>query len=358
MIQRPLLDAVRRVVAECTPRDCRECNGSGLELAGSNDDVVPCSWCGGDGRNYSGQGAAVADVIETCVARGILPASVMDDPRRFACSECGCVVMDVLAQQETSTFPKSTMRDGAMYSVPSIAGVDAASFPSGTFVSEQSTGQFYLVADGSFMLVAATPCAECSGTTTSALPLTVDAFIAWASLGFGQPRVYRRCDCVTTAKCPQCRGTRQRPVYGWPKPTIDGPCDVCAPDGVYVVGMRCDCADCDGTGSVCVPVGIDTAEALAREVVGALREYGHRGSVERVVWRMNTLSIADSTIVWQNGGVAFGEDGNILSIGGERVPLAPWLAFPSAAAALVRMGLRFGPIDNESVTILYPPVAP
>lgn len=333
MIQRPLLDAVRRVVAECTPRDCRECDGTGEELAGSNDDVVPCSWCGGSGRNYSGQGATVADVIETCVARGILPPSVMDDPRRFACSECGRVVADgpvpVVEAGPSSAAGSSTAL--LMFSGP-IANFDAVGMVDGTLVFDPITNDVHVAMRGEFVRMAAA-CDACSNATSSALPLTMDAFLAWASLGFGQPPTKTRCPCGSAT---------------------DGG-DLCG-------GYGCDaCLGCGGeVGWVHTPVGVDTAEALAREVVGALREYGHRGSVERVVWRMVSPDPSGSDIAWENGDFRFGENGSMFDCGITKERFSPTLRItpPSAAAALVRMGLRFGPITGDVVTIHVPMVSP
>lgn len=111
-------------------------------------------------------------------------------------------------------------------------------------------------------------------------------------------------------------------------------------------------------------------EVLAREVVGALREYGHPGGDVRVVWRVvaleppgahdlisPTLRALDRTEAWSGH----------VEHAGRRVPWHLWGDGVSgtgiaseggrcihAARELVAMGLRLGRITADAVTLVCP----
>lgn len=120
------------------------------------------------------------------------------------------------------------------------------------------------------------------------------------------------------------------------------------------------------TADLCAVLAIDwrRAEVLAREVVRALREYGHPGGDVRVVWRVveleplgphdlisPTLRALDREWVWRNDE----GDRTTFWLWGDGAMSGRTERLPPARE-LVAMGLRLGRITNDAVTIVCPRV--
>ena len=93
-----------------------------------------------------------------------------------------------------------------------------------------------------------------------------------------------------------------------------------------------------------------TAEHLAREVVGALREYGHRGDPRamRVVWQVARPLDAKPRTVWRNGETCMTPEG---CVGIVAAAITPASQLP-AARSLVAMGLHLGAVTDDAVTLV------
>jgi len=104
-----------------------------------------------------------------------------------------------------------------------------------------------------------------------------------------------------------------------------------------------------------------TAEHLAREVVGALREYGHRGDPRamRVVWQVARPLDAKPRTVWRNGETCMTPEGCVGIVAAAITPasqlpaaaITPASQLP-AARSLVAMGLHLGTVADDAVTLV------
>ena len=93
-----------------------------------------------------------------------------------------------------------------------------------------------------------------------------------------------------------------------------------------------------------------TAEHLAREVAGVLREHGYSNDPRklRVVWQVVLPGTHKPRTVWRNGETCMTPEGHVGIVG---YTITPASQLP-AARALVTMGLHLGTITDDAVTLV------
>ena len=93
-----------------------------------------------------------------------------------------------------------------------------------------------------------------------------------------------------------------------------------------------------------------TAEHLAREVVGALREHGYSSDPckVRVVWQVVLPGTHKPRTVWRSGETCMTPEGCVGIVG---AAITPASQLP-AARSLVAMGLHLGTVADDAVTLV------
>lgn len=93
-----------------------------------------------------------------------------------------------------------------------------------------------------------------------------------------------------------------------------------------------------------------TAEHLAREVAGVLREHGYSNDPRklRVVWQVVLPGTHKPRTVWRNGETCMTPEGHVGIVG---YTITPASQLP-AARALVTMGLHLGTVADDAVTLV------
>lgn len=122
-------------------------------------------------------GTDVAELMERAAASGLLPLDALDHPRRFVCAAC---------ELPTISLGQIVALDSENYAVPATRSTDsrmlvgfANGFPGRGTVA---VGPTFRTSDTNEL--ATRPCPVCNNTRLLQYPPSVEAFIAWAALGF------------------------------------------------------------------------------------------------------------------------------------------------------------------------------